>query len=151
MIPRKPREVRLKALYELASADTDDCSLWDGPLSSGGYPNLSRDRMGVNLGGHVLVCIKYHGPKPLGSHALHSCDHRACVNPRHLRWDTHAANMRDVAIRERSRSTVLTAEQVLRIREYHAVGFSQSELATRYGVSKQTIWRIVHRETWRHI
>jgi hypothetical protein len=45
----------------------------------------------------------------------------------------------------------LTKEQVLDIRRQAAEGVSRADLATRYGVGKTNIHKIVHRESWRHI
>lgn len=38
------------------------------------------------------------GPAPTGTECCHSveCESGACLNPDHLRWDTHAENQRDI-------------------------------------------------------
>ena len=46
----------------------------------------------------------------------------------------------------------LTGNQVKEIRLRYASGmFSQPDLARQYGVDQASIWRIIHRRTWKHI
>ena len=38
---------------------------------------------------HAFICYAYHGPPPnvmLHPCAAHSCHHRLCLNPLHIRW-----------------------------------------------------------------
>ena len=77
--------------------DSTECWRWMRGYGSHGY--------GVfYLPGRVQVLAHRYAlgltePAPPGAHALHSCDHKWCVNPAHLRWGTHADNMRDAAER----------------------------------------------------
>jgi hypothetical protein len=93
---RAARDTALPTLWQLAAVETDDCVLWPFGTSSGyGIINF------WNVGGlprrtHVLVCERYHGPRPDDRpFTLHSCREKRCVNPRHLRWGTALENMRD--------------------------------------------------------
>lgn len=45
----------------------------------------------------------------------------------------------------------LTNDQVLLFRAEHAKGVSQSEIACRYGINKQTLNKIINRVTWKAI
>lgn len=45
----------------------------------------------------------------------------------------------------------LTEAMVVEMRERRVHGVLLSELASAYGVSKGTVWRIVNRKTWRHV
>lgn len=57
----------------------------------------------VRYAGH-LVLEAMGQPRPSDAHEmLHSCDRPCCVNPRHLRWGTHAENMQDMVDRQRKR------------------------------------------------
>lgn len=46
------------------------------------------------------------------------------------------------------RAAKLTGEEVIRIRERYARGETQRALAAEYGVSKETVGRVVRGETW---
>lgn len=55
---------------------------------------------------HQIACAAAHGPRPSPTMgAAHSCGngHLGCVNPAHLRWATHAENMRDMVSHGRAR------------------------------------------------
>lgn len=52
---------------------------------------------------------------------------------------------------EEQASAKLNATSVLAIREAAAVNVSHAALARQYGVSEQTISRVVHRRNWKHV
>ena len=46
----------------------------------------------------------------------------------------------------------LTPEKVMDMRDSYKAGeLSQGKLAKKYGVSKMTVWNIIHRKKWAHI
>lgn len=101
------------------------------------------------------VSFEIHiGPVPEGKEVCHNCGNRACVNPRHLRVDTHIANMADKVLHgtdhrgERNGRSRLTLTQVRDIRGEVASGRMQNEVARSYGVSPQTINHIMRGRTW---
>lgn len=127
-------------------------------------------RNGKTIGAHIAALIESSGEEPNGRYVLHSCDNARCINPRHLRWGTHAENMRDMAERGRAPGLAnlcgrradnrgenhgaakLTEKMVVRIRKiYAAGGISQRKLAAQYGVSNATMSDVILRKKWKHI
>ena len=90
---------------------------------------------------------------------LHSCDNRKCINPEHLRKGSAADNSRDMLSRKRGRwlrgenqpNARLTERQVQDIRNAHASGRQQIELARIYGMNPSHISRICSGKKWGYL
>lgn len=128
----------------------DECWEWQASLANGGYGHFSiGGRSGSMRTAHRVAYEIRHGYCP--SYLLHSCDNRRCCNPVHLRPGDHSANMREMAEREISRTTKLTAVDVLAIRAASSAGQSQRSIARKYDISQGNVNFIVARKTWRHV
>jgi predicted XRE-type DNA-binding protein len=118
--------------------------------------------MGMRTAHRAMFAMVY-GDVPVGYEVMHSCDNRACVNPKHLSSGTHAQNMRDMVARgratggiwkvdnrgERHPKAKLTEKIVAEIRAvYASKKISQREIAERYKVSRQAVSDIVRNVTW---
>jgi hypothetical protein len=132
---------------------SNDCLLWPYGKRHG-YGAISVN--GVQTGAHTVVCEVAHGPKPSPRHEVaHACGARACINPRHLRWDTSKGNHADTLthgtrrLGDRVHSAKLTAADVIAIRSQ--LTRSQHDLAREYGVKQSSIWKILNRRNWKHI
>lgn len=105
----------------------------------------------VQMGAHVLALKLYTNEEPDGRQTLHACDNGLCCNPAHLRWGSIRDNFDDARVRrrmagERNGFAKLTCDAVQQIRSTR--GKSQRSLAREFGVSQQTISRVVTRQLW---
>lgn len=145
-----------KWLNDHVAHDGDDCLPWPYSKMDTGYGLVKGE--GPRLLAHREMCRLANGEPPTPKHeAAHSCGngHLGCVNPKHLRWDTHQGNMADVVAHgthtrgERQPTHKLTEGEVLEVRAMYAAGdVSQAELARNFGVGQAQIGRIIRRERW---
>lgn len=100
---------------------------------------------------HRVSWVLTFGPIPRGLCVCHKCDNPGCCNPYHLFLGTPSDNRQD-AVQKGRRSLGLTEEEVLEIREMYIRGdWTQQLLAEAFGVSSQTISKILRRQTWKQI
>jgi len=107
-----------------------------------------------------------NGAIPENTMVCHICDNPLCVRPDHLFLGDHVTNAQDMASKgrqvfqrrpeqavkgEQHYSAKLDGSSIVAIRQRHANGEQLDQIARSYGVSKQTIWRAVHRLTWKHV
>lgn len=134
----------------------DECLIWPFSKGSRGYGRVQIGEQ--KLPAHREMCARAHGDPPTPKHeAAHSCGngHLGCVNPRHLRWDTHQGNMSDTLEHgthtrgERQPTHKLTEADVRSIRVAYAGGtVSQQALACKFGIGQAQVGRIIRRERW---
>lgn len=101
---------------------------------------------------HVLVHLLLVGEYPPGTESCHACDNPACVRPHeeHNRPCTKSKNLQEAYDRNRKVkgeehfNAKLTEADVAAIRARYAQGgINQTQLGEQYGVSHQTISRVV--------
>lgn len=142
---------------------TDGCWLWTGsrlprPYS---YGKFRAPKAGDYA--HRYSWMLHFGPIPAGLEVCHKCDNGICVNPNCLFLGTHAENMADRDRKGRARGgskskhschipKKLTADQVHEIRAtYQSRPSNTDQLASKFGVSRGLVCRIVARKIWNHI
>lgn len=146
-----------------------ECWLWQGAKNKGGYGTLwlhgkshYAHRVAYGPAGYVVT-----NPKVL---VIHSCDHRDCVNPKHLELSSAGGNSHDMTQKgrhgahtkperrprgERHGNAKLTAELVQEIRllgdKTQDKRLSGAELARQYGVAQTLISQILRHKVWAHV
>lgn len=127
---------------------TKHCWEWTAGISDG-YGYFTTD--GISTRVHRFSYELHKGRIPEGMFVCHTCDNRACVNPKHLWIGDHTANMRDMHFKgrannrgrargERSARSKLTSEQVREIRNLLSAG--------KHTKAANGIHSIAIRESW---
>lgn len=132
--------------------ETDECIEYPFGRFSTGYGHVKVDGQGKTA--HSVSYSMHVGSIPDGYEVCHNCGNRPCVNPRHLRADTHVANMADKVDQgthhrgARNPRARLTPALVMSARSRVAAGERQNSVARDLGVSPQAINHIVTGRTW---
>lgn len=144
----------------VTKVNTDACVEWPFYTDKGGYGQVrvpgSAAGEKYNFIAHRVAYKVAYGewPTPNG---LHSCDNRACFNPRHIFPGTLRDNSDDMVAKDRqakgecSGLSKLTYESVRQARREYADGLTSGQLATRYGVSVNALCAAISGETWKHV
>lgn len=96
---------------------------------------------------HRVVWEGIFGPIPNGLWVLHSCDNKPCINPHHLFLGTRQDNVDDMVAKGRhkaERPSTITPKEEEELHLLRQQGWKLRDLAIRYCVTKQTIWKYVH-------
>lgn len=106
---------------------------------------------------HRAVLSAARGKEEKELECRHLDDNPWNNNVANLEWGTRLENTSDkirnggLPIGERSGSHKLTETQVLEIREKFSGDKSSTDLSEEYGISKNSILKIVNGETWKHL
>ena len=140
------------------------CWIWSLAHFNNGYGAVSN--RGERLA-HRMSYRAFVGPIPDGAFVCHKCDTPSCVNPSHLFTGSQSENMRDMVRKGRhglsnnphksalcgnriqrlsgskAPRAALSGAQVKSIRSRASSGEGLAEMAMEYGVSRETIRRVV--------
>lgn len=103
---------------------------------------------------HRLVLETFVGLCPPGMECCHNDGNPWNNNVSNLRWDTFSSNMEDKRKHGKTRigsshqNTELREEDVLRIRKMQR---KPIEIARLFGISRNAVYKILHRRSWCHI
>ena len=122
-----------------------------------GYGRVTRfnGTKGVNRRAHRLAWTLVHGD-PGDLFVCHHCDTPLCVRPDHLFLGTAADNLADMRAKGREARgeghgrAKLTEAQVLEIRELVRTA-RHEDVASQFGVARETVSCIARRKTWAHV
>lgn len=136
----------------------DECWPWTAGKDRKGYGHFSIN--GILYGAHKIAWELTNNETSKGKVIRHTCNNPPCCNPKHLRAGTHADNVADRVSSgrnapqkgEKNPHAILTDEKVLAIRkEYIPRKVSMYKLATKYNISVQIVWQVIHKITWKHL
>jgi len=137
-----------------------DCWDWQWAVNQyTGYGVIIDEETKKAVSAHRYFYGKLVGAIPGGMFVLHTCDHRICVNPRHLYIGTAKDNSQDAVKRERfnpnnppgelAKHALLTQSQVDAIRKRYSEGEStQKQLGEEYEITESAINKIVNSGNW---
>ncbi len=134
------------------------CWEWTGATSSG-YGVICRGGKGGANGAPMLYAHRVSwelrkGPVPSGMRILHRCDNPQCVRLSHLILGTAKDNSQDMSRKGRCRrgsthwTAKLSEDDARDIIAARRSGISGAVLAEKYGVRRNTIYRIANGERW---
>jgi len=137
------------------------CWVWTAACNRQGYGRFGVGSLTEGTRGHVLAHRHTYavliGPISADLRVLHHCDNPPCIRPSHLFLGTQVENMGDMARKgraacgERNGSAKLTEAKVLEIRLLAREGMTQRAIARQFGVTFQTVSRLIRRELWAHV
>ena len=138
-----------------------DCKLWHKSTNRYGYGQVAVG--GKCLLAHRLAYCEFNNlnySDIKGKVVRHKCDNPTCVNPLHLELGSHADNMADRAVRNRTAKgeahgrAKLSEVDIKTIRDRYIRGskvHGLSAIAKDFGVAFQTVSKIVNRHKWQSV
>ena len=152
---RRGQNIRNR-LVSAVRVNDEGCWEWQRSLDKSGRGRIR------NGGEHIFASrasfIAFNGPIPDGMIVCHSCDNRACINPKHLWLGTQKDNMQDMHEKgrykgcarpgEKHSKAKLSKQEVLKIRQDDR---AQRDIAKDYKVSRPLISLIKSRKLWAHV
>lgn len=151
--PRARPGEPLQWIDDHAGFDGDECLTWPFAKYGSGYGMVNLPDGRAAHASRVL-CERANGPAPTKEHhAAHRCGkgHEACVNPKHLYWATKVRNERDKIIHGTSNRGSRNAHAKIGEKEALAIRASGDHvdvIASRFGISRWTVWDIKSGRSW---
>lgn len=161
--PKRPESVEQTRQRLLAGCrplkHIDACWIWKKAMfGDSGYGQIQYK--GTPVRAHRLSYELFTGSIPDKLLVCHTCDNRACINPKHLFVGTQKDNMDDMRSKSRDRpakgervsSAKMTEAKVLEARRLWETGnYGVVQLARMFGITHVPMIAILRRKTWKHI
>lgn len=146
----KGKGAGISFLRALIGHQGDECVIWPFFRNWNGYGHVGY--LGTQHYAHRLMCELAHGKPPTPGHeASHSCGkgHEGCVHPGHLSWQTRSQNQSERRRHGTAATSRYGATGKLMLADRQAIramrGKRQKDIAAIYGVSVETISRILRK------
>lgn len=131
--------------------EDNECWEWKRSVDSKGYGTVRLN--GKTQAAHRIAYSLAYGE--ITSEAIrHTCDNEKCCNPLHLIEGSHAENVADRVIRNRSAIGQKNGRAKLTLEQVKEIIMSQESTATlaiKYGVAKRTIQMARNGENWKFL
>lgn len=139
--------------------DVGECWNWTGgDLDRRGYGRLTlaiSNRVYRRFMSHRLSFWITRGCDPGSMCVCHTCDNPTCCNPFHLFCGTHSDNERDkIAKGRRPRMPgfpKVSEDDVREMLRMRSLGAYQKDIAAKFGITTNSVWRILSGRRWKHI
>ena len=147
---KAPKGGPLEWISAHSNYEGDGCLIWPFARGTNGYAKARANPT------HAM-CKAVHGQRPSDEHEVaHSCGkgHLGCIHPGHLRWATRRENLADKEIHgtvvrgSAIKNSKLTEGDVATMRR---LGWTASEAARAFGVTRATASKAIAGKTWRHV
>lgn len=157
---RKKIDIRDRFWIHVTILGEDDCWNWNGSKDKDGYGNVWKND--ISLKAHRVSFFLANGYLP-DNLVLHSCDNRACVNPKHLHSGSQSQNIKECLDRGRWRGfpngsvgknnghSKVTEDDVVRIRQIYSEGkLTMKQIGSMFGLSQSGVFNVIRRR-WKHV
>jgi len=146
-MPRKSVQERIEG--NIVIDQETGCHNWNKCVTIDGYGQIKINGKSERV--HRVYYELHKGKIPEGMYVCHRCDNPKCCNPEHLFLGTHQDNMDDMMAKGRRGNcgAILTIETVKEIRKKYVETTTYKELAIEYGVSYNTICKIITNRNWK--
>ena len=133
--------------------DGNGCKIWQGLHNRGGY-GVVRFRGSVRNAHRVSFHIANASVDINGKEVRHLCHNRSCINPRHLAIGDRLDNSNDTRAAgrfSRANAKLTDADALALLNDWDTGGYTQKQLADKYGVSFGIANAIIRRVRYRHL
>ncbi len=110
--------------------------------------NLKVDGKCKTQRGHVLVCLAFHGLRPIGKQCSHLNDDKENNCPENLKWETDSENKKRKYINNggdkglKNSRSIFTCDDILKIRLLLQSNLTHQQIANEMNCSRTSISRI---------
>lgn len=133
------------------------CWEWQGHRVRNQYGQIHIMDRGKQMAHRIAYELTY-GSFPPQLYIRHvKCDNPPCCNPTHLAPGTHGKNMRDMTkkvrqlLGQKHPNAKLTEKEVVEAHKLASIGWSQTAIAKKLGVTPRNISLILSGKGWQHI